>query len=750
MASNFLNPFGDQRVIEPLSTPPPHLPEGATATPISTLKELENIASMPSSPDPDKGFFNLGRQLKEEGLTFLEKNPEDPYQINIQDKAGNIRGLDVKRLMQDAGVPDSELSNTSIQYNTPDTSVETSPLSLAQRTKLPLQAPTETIRDLRRSFEDAVINPETGAMTVKKDGIWHDVDPSFLGKGNIYDKTKALVLHPIKSAYNLASDLPGDLAQLSGLAGAETFRFGAQSAGVAIGGAVGEIAGPPGAVAGAIYGAGKGREMGQKMLTSFGRAVGLLDTTPEELEKEAATEFWVGLGGEAFALGVKAVPEQWKRGAVNFATNASERAKNIVTSGMAHAFKKTEAVTKPLIEYPKIVLDKMNNALSAASGSISEARDAIAQKMLKVSENLLEQAPKELPKKFRQIFNKVLNSDQIQKLRFKSSEVADDFFKSFSDLGVIDVFTDHGDVNPLNYRFFSPEDKGQAMGKKAIVAVSENTKKLLDPIFRQIRTFQNNGLQKGQEAGMVLRDIEHDLNQVLSELNPETDKGAFAIITQAKANFKNLSAERWDKVGLKDQYNKISELYGNFSDSVWRAKGMGNANKGAEAFVKSLFSEGGANSTSKKVRNDLVELMGEKGQMMMRDIETHAAASAYIDNSSKFGIGKIAATIGGGIASHIPVVSNPLITVPFAVGANLGTRPRFVAKTVGNIAIGTRALLEGSKLLGSLGKRGINKLISDDQLFTELVRPIFTSGMLETQTRQQLLNSVGIRDNGQQ
>lgn len=236
----------------------------------------------------------------------VDMTPEGQVVIAGKDEAGNAveEAHDphefVKYISQrDLGRPLSPDEYT-LNLNSPSNPIQRSPLSEEQRLKIQFGNATGTINYLKKSFDGAHIDPD-GNFSVKRGNAWYAVDPSGLGRGTPWEKTREL----IKDTADISDELINGI-----MTGSAT----------AIGGVLGfGTSGVPGAMATGLVAGGAGGKLSGMMRTRLGRALGtwqvdVPEGLPEEeqeayvrraMEADEAVEMWTSMAGGAIAPGVK-------------------------------------------------------------------------------------------------------------------------------------------------------------------------------------------------------------------------------------------------------------------------------------------------------------------------------------------------------------------------------------------------------------------------------------------------------------
>ncbi len=159
--------------------------------------------------------------------------------------------------------------------STEESPINSSPVSVKDRLVLSLGNEKGKIKYLKENYQDAKVGAD-GNYLVKNQGMWHRVDPTALGDGDPWEKTKELFKDTV------------DLAPEATMVGAT------MAAGVGTGGA-GILA--TGAIGGAV----------EIARTSLGRAFGTYEADTDEQIKDIAFETMLNIGGGVIAAGVKPV-----------------------------------------------------------------------------------------------------------------------------------------------------------------------------------------------------------------------------------------------------------------------------------------------------------------------------------------------------------------------------------------------------------------------------------------------------------
>jgi hypothetical protein len=246
----------------------------------------------------------------------------------VRDENGEVKTLDINSTLTNLGVKNAQKMQFA-ESNTSDEPLEYSPVTAGDRALLDIRGEgkvfgqageKDSINFLRKKFEDTKLN-KNGDLVVKTKGLWHKVDPSFLGDGDPWEMTK---------------EFGKDLAEMS--------QEAIDSASTIVSGVAGSLLGPQGAAVGIAA----GPALGKAIRTTIGKAAGIDSATPGEQVIENSFETLMTLGtGKVIQAGSKHVAAPIYQGLQKLAAGASERGKSLManfmawTSGMApeHAAK---------------------------------------------------------------------------------------------------------------------------------------------------------------------------------------------------------------------------------------------------------------------------------------------------------------------------------------------------------------------------------------------------------------------------
>lgn len=260
-------------------------------------------------------------------------------------------------------------SPTYADGSSPESAINKSPVSFADRFKLAAGEKEQSIKFLKQKFED-VTTDKYGNYIVKDKGLWHRVDPKHLGDGDAWTRAKELVGDAVDATFKVGSGMAVGATTTAILGPGALVGAAVGGVGAAIGDAFSEeisdaVSDNPktSATAGGVLLAGgiKALKTGDKVLkktalpailsagmvegvrTSLGRFVGTYPEDTEQQLKDIGFEMLLTAGGELVAAGVKptfqtlakaggklkALPDgakrTWATGIGNFSTVGPDR-----------------------------------------------------------------------------------------------------------------------------------------------------------------------------------------------------------------------------------------------------------------------------------------------------------------------------------------------------------------------------------------------------------------------------------------
>lgn len=331
--------------------------------------------------------FDAGAFMQSEGLTL--KDVISPGVMLVQGKDGQDSELDLNAFMKSEGI-----SGVPVDYNTPGTALETSPVGVMDRLRLSFGNTKGSVDYLKKNFQNATVG-EDGDLLVQNHGVWQKVDPSGFSNGDGWS----------------ASEIMADAADLG--------KDALLTAGTMAGAAVGAL----GVGVGAIPGAGAGAAIASTASAALGRFLGTYQVdSPLELVKDIGMDTGLAMLGEGVAIGAKntilpAVKSMFSKAGETLAPEAKNMVAKFIskTTGMSE----NSAITG--ITDSSTVGKYVDDAVNAAKGPQSLLEDSIFNESVgssvipNSSEALDMAARKQMHSPMRALIGDANGTDSIQK-----------------------------------------------------------------------------------------------------------------------------------------------------------------------------------------------------------------------------------------------------------------------------------------------------------------------------------------------
>lgn len=686
--------------------------------------------------------FDFNQYLVDNGLSFQGMDQDSGMPV-VADKTGQAHPFNVNALIQDMGGNPTEVGE--IIYNRPSTAINISPVSDEDRAKLAVGNLQGNMKFLSKKFDEVMHDGDNG-YSVKKDNVWYAVDPSLLGKGNAWDKTKEAVKHGFGLINN--PDLTGDLADLL----PEGINAAAVSKGATAGAIVGAPLGPLGAAVGGAVGAGIAGFGSGGIRTSLGRLAGTYDATPEEQAADMGMEALLSMGGQIVVLGAKPVLGQFVKAAKSIGSSASELTKDTVASVVGTMTKAGNVATRTFLDHAGEVGASITKAAKAGAGNVTKAIEHVATLKREAVEKLLETASDALPQRYGQLLDELVTSAEGKKFSIDLKSVINKTFQQLDEKGfgktALDAGTDvpfAGKPTQKPFSFLNEKDVADRIlsGQNAELLTAEEQALLQPAINLFTRLSKVSSPLNGGAAAATLKEFEKTLNKLLQQSFKSESPAFKRVAAQLSATFKNNVGEVFEGQGLGQQYGALSQLYGQFGEAVNMGRRILNSDKGVETLANQFSSPAGKGVTSKGLRDTLVDLLGKEGENQSKNIAILNATEKFLPRAPQMGIFQIAGLSG--------LAASPGETATkAALGAALATAssPRFIGRAMqmtkqpldATIAYGQKA----TDFLKRLTPEQVKALMKNDAMFQQFIRPLATGQMMESEMKNKLLQSAGI------
>lgn len=687
-------------------------------------------SSMAEGASDFKETFDLDSYFKDNGIEFLGKDPSDPYKVMVKDKAGEQYPINVKQLMQDEGVPDP--SKAFIKYNDPSTALQVSPVTSGDRQRLSLGNEAGNMAYLKDRFKDVAYSNENG-FSVKKDGMWHAIDPSLLGKGSAWDKTKAAVQHGFGLINN--PDLEGDLAEL----GPEAINAVATTTGAAIGTGI-----LPGV--GTVAGAGVGGAVSGTIRTSLGRLVGTYDASPAEQLMDIGTEGLISAAGETIAIGAKPGVDAAIKGAKNIAKHATESGKDRLASLFGEQTKVGQVAMRTFIDHAQEVGGNVKTYLNKAGQNVANAIENVAGDKVKAVRLLVEDYAKEIPNWYGRTLEKELaGAPEAKNFRVVPQEMANSVFSTLEELG----FGTTQKTGKEGFRFFTNAEWGTNLEAGAYTRrLAESEKQALQPVIDFIKDFSKIKELKGKAGVQGLKNLEKNLNDLTRSAFDSENQGYKELIAKVTSAFRQSSTEQFEKQGLGEVNSKLAAIYQIHGDNLNMARQVLKSESRAETLTNQFTSKPGKNATAKNLRKAMTDVLGARGEAGSHRISVLHATEKFLPRTPSLGVGKILKDTGyGAIAGGAVGRMVGMETAGAAIGAGLGFTTSAASQAARSPWLVRNSIdfsQRGLDFLKGLGPKQMAAFISSDAAQMTFLRSLSNAYGMESQTRNQLLQSAGL------
>lgn len=640
-----------------------------------------------------------------------------PSSLVGKDKEGNEVDIDVNAIQ--ASIADqlrSQGEDTSklkfnVTTNTPETAFNVAPekLAVGDRAKLELGNDKGRINYLKNKFEDVRIDENNG-LVVKENGAWKKVDPSSSLSDYIKD--------PWEAARDLEDLIPLSVQVTAGAAPI-----------VATGGA--SIP-----VAGAIAGATKAG------LSSLGRYFGTYDATPQEQAVDISIDTLLGATGQAVALGVK--PTLKMIGNALYKTKAlGEATKDTVISAMGKLSGVKEPVTRVMTEDPKAWTTAFEKASKEAANSADIISNA-GKAQIESINSLVNEADDAIKAQYGKELKNLIESAGDKSISVNFTNVAEQAAKDMEAKGLGQAIkTKSGwQIQP----FAEDVLKSRLQENLPARAIDEALYPKLNAFLAEPQRFSS---AEGKAAAGILQGINSRINQ-LSKASSTLDDASKAAITEASNSIKTGIGGEFSRNGLGEQFQAMQKGYSKFKNFIKESK-RAITNGDPQTFINKLVSDSGKNLTTKDETQQLVKLLGDRGQQLYKDIMVNEAVKGYAPIAPKLGLTNLAlaaasltkgpAGFATAAAASSPRLAGKAIRANsiadealYGLGQKIGYNS---AKIVNDVPL-LRYAAETANFLGSQG----SKVLKNQEVINSALRAGFLANELESADLKALINQI--------
>jgi len=610
----------------------------------------------------------------------------------------------------------------------PETAINSSPISVEDRARLSVGNESGKIKFLRENY-GAVTRSKSGDLLVqdKTSKLWHQVDPSGLGDGNPWEKTKELV----KDVTELAPIAAKTVAQIGAAVGLASVTGGTSLL---------AQAGTSAAV-GAALAAGE---------TSLGRLVGTYEAQPEEQLKDIAIETLINFGGTYVAAGVKPgismIADGLRKGAKVIGKAIPEAMKNVLGSLSGAG---TRSVNT-LIQNP----DEVTAAMKAAGLGAQNADDVV--------NNLVSDSVSKVSTIARQIRGAISNMyDSMSKQVIQN--VDDGFKPGFKELqSKLEsqlVSMGVGRMNPNGvFQAYSEQELRQLAAETGQVSdflMDKGSREVIDELVNQLKILNSIKEASGSAGAMQVLKFKKIFGDLTMRLKESADDQALAPAQRAlgaiKSAFDEHIMKRFDLSKpvmdahsgqmssnlyntLNETYHKIMTETSFLSRAVFQANKQGSSQPFESAY-KQIVSKSGTNVTQKTSFDSALDIIskygGDQGQAianMGHAIKINDAARGWIPFTRPGALSQALST--GSITGAI--MGSPAAA---ATGAGLAaaTSPRMIKSLV-------TSSLAAKNFVSKLTPMQLKQMSNSPELLGKWAETIVQAPAFAESTKQSLID----------
>jgi hypothetical protein len=611
----------------------------------------------------------------------------------------------------------------------PENALDVSPVDTMDRAKLGIGNQAGALQYLKTKFDDAQVTKE-GALVVKKDNRWHQVDPSGFGGGSLLDKAK----EGMKDVADL-----GDVA--------------ANAIGAGVGAAAGAFAGG----AGAVPGAGIGGGLAAASRIKAAKYLGTYSAAPEDEMKDIALDAVLSAGGEGIAK-YAAKPIVSKVGAALswIGENASPAAKDAMAtmlSAVNPEIRKDSA--KALMTDGRAVMSKLDAAIQTVKGADASVplnvQETLKQKANNVVGALFDKPRRALSAVFDREENELLSKVPAG---FKA-EVAPAVHKAMGGLAengfVAPVANEAGEV--VGYKLGNANEIKEQL--KHAFSNGADGKKVLRDLKRFVEVandqLQSKGL-RGADAAEAIINTRRQFDKfyyTTVRSNPALRDALMPISGALRNDLVSTLGGAGTEVANK--YAAMNAKYASMLPHVAEADRILRLENGKNAFVNKLMGQDASNA--KTLVGVMEKLKGRAGTNLATDLNQTVAAQDFVKAFPHLSFNKaaVASAVGYG-AAHSPL--GPLAAIA-AVPATLAQSPRLVGRAVAGTQGAAQAASSAmaaslpyarqfGTLMQSLSTEHMRELMMHPDAFPKLIQGVAMAAPQEQQMSQQLLQNSGV------
>lgn len=687
---------------------------------------------------------------------------------------------DVDRFLNDGHATDEltgELIPLSMSGNTPETAMNRSPLSAADRLKLSLGNLEGNVKYLRNRFQDVKqIKDSEGKpskdLAVLEQGTWYKVDPENGEIDDPWEKTKEY----LKDAAEYAPEALG-------------FGIGAGAGYLSGGLSLPASAAISGAATGAVR-------------TSLGRLVGTYDASAAEQAWDIGFESLLNAAGAKILSGVKptakVVADKLDKVYETFEdtlpkSELMKKAGDAIADTPKNLFKKLfasysvgEQNFDTFLENPERTKSMMKAAYAQTGANTDEYHNVITQRQISSVKDAVLETPKILTSIYGAMRNKIL-SEVPENF---TSNLDDSLYATYGDaiqrgLGRIKSGTGQWlegkdaqeflakakNLRGVQFSLVPQKELAARMataddiGSEAAYLANSGAYDVLDQYYKKLGVFAGGKDRTGKEGAKALLDFKKVATDIAWELENADEVKALSgvrdIIARSRVSIDNaaLSGLKQGGDNLANQFIKMNKSYNELSDemkpvlNVVRQYRQNKNDKIFETLLGKFTSRGGKSVTEKGAFDGARSVAEQYGLKDIANQITDAQTSVRVGEAAKAfnpikpGYYKSDAigTSQAGIAMYALASQNPAL-----LAAIVGMQTLRSPTTARAAAATVQGMAKGQALLDKMTKRELDAFLSDPKAIQTFMTGVTSAPLSYAQTSQQLQQLIQQHQGGAQ
>ncbi len=305
------------------------------------------------------------------------------------------------------------------------------------------------------------------------------------------------------------------------------------------------------------------------------------------------------------------------------------------------------------------------------------------------------------------------------------------------------------------FRRFTPDEIKLRLDEGLPVElVPEQLDDAINGMVKHVNLFKEVGELRGKPAAKALLTLKRQSDFLLGgDFDSKAVKdSAYRIASIVDKSIDGTASKWFDDVGLSRQWTEIIETQKAYSNAVNWAQKIADS-EGVGNLITKATRAAGKYGDADAIKNIQVlkDLNGRKGQALFNDI-VKTDAVRNLNKAFNLSLPQIvaagSATTGTALGFKATGASllNPLVAAPIAV-----TAAQFSPKAVATEILASRKLIQWADALTPDVKR---RMLENDEAFEAVLRQVVSSGAMQNETTQGLLQKisdhVGGQQNGQQ